>query len=108
MKWRIETLDGRVDAELDSLEPSLKPRFLHVCELLETFGPGEVGLPHVRFLVDKLWEIRMKGKSGIARAIYLTVSGQRIVVLHAFVKKTQKTPRAAIETALDRAKDIGK
>jgi phage-related protein len=108
MKWRIETLDGRVDAELDSLEPSLKARFLHVCELLETFGPGEVGLPHVRFLVDKLWEIRMKGKSGIARAIYLTVSGQRIVVLHAFVKKTQKTPRAAIETALDRAKDIGK
>lgn len=108
MKWRVETLDSRVDAELDLLEPSLKARFLRVCELLETFGPGEVGLPHVRFLVDKLWEIRMKGKSGIARAIYLTASGRRIVVVHAFVKKTQKTPRAAIETAIDRAKDIGK
>ena len=45
MKWRVETLDARVDAELELLEPSLKARFLHICELLETFGPHEVGLP---------------------------------------------------------------
>ncbi len=108
MKWRAETLDARVDAELELLEPSLKARFLHICELLETFGPHEVGLPHVRFLVEKLWEIRMKGRSGIARAIYVTVANRRIVVVHAFVKKTQKTPRVAIETALDRAKELGK
>jgi phage-related protein len=108
MKWRVETLDARVDAELELLEPSLKARFLHICELLETFGPHEVGLPHVRFLVEKLWEIRMKGRSGIARAIYVTVANRRIVVVHAFVKKTQKTPRVAIETALDRAKELGK
>jgi phage-related protein len=108
MKWSVETLDARVDAELESLDPSLKARFLHICELLETFGPGDVGLPHVRFLVGKLWEIRMKGESGIARAIYVTVADQRIVVVHAFVKKTQKTPRRAIKTALDRAKEIRK
>ncbi len=108
MKWRVETLDARVDAELELLEPSLKARFLHVCELLETFGPHEVGLPHVRFLVEKLWEIRMKGRSGIARAIYVTVASRRNVVVHAFVKKTRKTPRVAIETALDRAKELGK
>ena len=106
MKWHIETLDARVDEELASLEPSLKARFLHICELLETFGPRDVGLPHVRFLVDKLWEIRMKGKSGIARAIYVTVAERRIVVVHAFVKKTQKTPKIAIETALNRAKEL--
>ena len=108
MKWRVETLDARVDAELELLEPSLKARFLHICELLETFGPHEVGLPHVRFLVEKLWEIRMRGRSGIARAIYVTVADKRIVVVHAFIKKTQKTPRAAIETALNRAKEFGK
>ena len=51
MKWRVETLDARVDAELEQLEPSLKARFLHICELLETFGPHEVGLPHVRTIL---------------------------------------------------------
>jgi len=106
MKWRIETLDARVDEELELLEPSLKARFLHICELLEAFGPSNVGLPHVRFLVERLWEIRMKGKSGIARAIYVTVADKRIVVVHAFLKKTQKTPRFAIETALNRAKEL--
>ena len=48
----------------------------------------------------------MKGKSGIARAIYVTATGRRIVVVHAFVKKTQKTPKAAIRLALERAKEI--
>jgi phage-related protein len=108
MTWRVETLDARVEKELESLETSLKARFLHICELLETFGPNEVGLPHVRFLIGKLWEIRMKGKSGIARAIYVAIAEKRIVVVHAFVKKSQKTPRAAIETALDRAKELSK
>ncbi len=106
MNWRLETLNATVDRELDGLEPSLKARFLHIAELLETFGPEQVGAPHVRHLVDKLWEIRMKGRSGIARAIYVTVTGRRIVVLHAFVKKTQKTPRAAIRLALQRAKEL--
>jgi phage-related protein len=50
----------------------------------------------------------MKGKSGIARAIYVAIAEKRIVVVHAFVKKSQKTPRAAIETALDRAKELSK
>lgn len=107
MKWRVETLSAEVDEELESLEPSLKARFLHICGLLETFGPAAVGAPHVKHLVEKLWEIRMKGRSGIARAIYLTVAERRIVVVHAFVKKTQKTPRSAIKTALARAKEVG-
>jgi phage-related protein len=50
----------------------------------------------------------MKGRGGIARAIYVTIAEKRIVVVHAFVKKTQKTPRSAIHTALDRAKEFGK
>jgi phage-related protein len=50
--------------------------------------------------------MRMVGRDGIARAIYVTASGQRIVVLHAFVKKTEKTPRRALETARARAKEV--
>ena len=62
--------------------------------------------PYVRRLEGKLWEMRMKGKDGIARAVYVTESGHRVVVVHVFVKKTQKTPRREIETALQRAKEI--
>lgn len=106
MQWRVETLNPTVDRELDALEPTLKARFLHIAELLETFGPDQVGAPHVKHLVEKLWEIRMKGRSGIARAIYVTVTGRRIVVLHAFVKKSQKTPKSAIRLAQQRAKEL--
>ncbi len=106
MYWRVETLNAEVDAELEALEPMLRAKFLHIAELLETFGPHQVREPYVKPLGDKLWEIRMKGRSGIARAIYVTVSGRRIVVLHAFVKKTRKTPRSATRLALKRAEEL--
>ncbi len=62
--------------------------------------------PYVKHLEDKLWEMRMKGKGGIARAIYVTASGERIIIVHAFAKKTQKTPAQAMEIARTRAKEI--
>jgi len=62
--------------------------------------------PHVKPLRDKLWEMRMTGRDGIARAVYVLASGGRIVIVHAFVKKTQKTPAAALALALERAKEI--
>ncbi len=80
----------------------MQARFLHIAELLEDFGPQHVGLPHIRPLEQKLWEMRMKGRDGIARAVYAAVHGRRLLVLHVFVKKTQTTPRKAIETALKR------
>jgi phage-related protein len=54
----------------------------------------------------KLWEMRFGGRDGIARAIYVTAVGRRVVVVHAFVKKTQKTPRAVLDLAARRAKEI--
>jgi phage-related protein len=62
--------------------------------------------PHVKHLEGKLWEMRMRGKDGIARAIYVTAVAERVVVVHAFSKKTQKTPVQALETARLRAKEI--
>lgn len=106
MTWRIETLDKRVDRELSKLAKDVFARFLHIAELLETYGPDEVGMPHVKHLSNGLWEMRMKGKDGIARAIYVKAQERRLVVVHAFVKKTQKTPQKALETALKRAKEV--
>jgi phage-related protein len=62
--------------------------------------------PHVKHLEGKLWEMRMKGRDGIPRAVYVTASAERDVVVHAFVKKTQKTPRRALEIARMRAKEV--
>ncbi len=56
-------------------------------------------MPHVRHLEGKLWEMRLKGRDGIARAVYVARTRQRLTVLHIFIKKTQKTPRKALETA---------
>ena len=105
--WTIETLDETVDAELDRLPSDMKARFVRVAELIESFGPFNVGMPHIRSLSQKLWEIRVKGKDGIARGIYVVATGRRVVIVHAFVKKTQKTPAAALSTATKRAKEAG-
>lgn len=106
MTWTVECLNANVEAELLALPKDMQARFLHIAGLLEEFGPQHVGMPHVRSLGRKLWEIRMGGKAGTGRAIYVTLSGRRIVILHVFMKKTQKTPRHAIELALQRMKEI--
>ncbi|MFA7240386.1 MAG: type II toxin-antitoxin system RelE/ParE family toxin [Sulfuricellaceae bacterium] len=82
------------EIELKALPTDMRARFLRIAELLEAFGPEKVGLPHIRPLEGKLWEMRMQ-----ARAVYAAVHGRTLLVLHAFVKKTQTTPRAAIATA---------
>ena len=48
----------------------------------------------------------MTGRDGIARAVFVTAVGERVVVLHAFEKKTQKTPARALEVARQRAKEV--
>jgi len=61
---------------------------------------------YIRSLGNKLWEIRIQGKRGIARAIYTTVISRKLVILHVFIKKTQQTPQRAINLALKRMKEI--
>jgi len=106
MGWTVETLNNTVDEELESLPADMRARFVRVSNLIETLGLERVGLPHVRHLRDRLWEIRMKGKDGISRALYVTAARKRVVVVRVFIKKTQKTPRREIELALERAKEV--
>ncbi len=108
MKWSVETLNAVVDAELDELPADMLARFHHISELIEEFGLERVREPHVKHLLGSLWEMRMKGKDGISRALYVTAVGKRVVVVRVFIKKTQKTPSREIELALKRAKEIVK
>lgn len=88
------------------MPPDIIARFLRVSELLKDYGPQQVGMPHVRHLEGKLWEMRLTGRDGIARAVYVARLGQRLTVLHLFTKKTQKTPRRALDTARARLRSL--
>lgn len=105
MPWTMEVAP-EAEAELLAMPADIQARFLHIGELLSAFGPNKVGMPHVRPLEGKLWEMRMTGRDGIARAVYVARSGQRLTVLHVFIKKTQKTPRKAIEVAQARLRSL--
>jgi len=104
--WIVELLDDRVREELDVLPADMKARFRRIVELIQDYGFDQVREPHVRHLEGPLWEMRMKGKDGISRAIYVTARGRRVVVVRVFVKKTQKTPPADIDLALKRKKEV--
>jgi phage-related protein len=106
MAWSVETLNAVVDAELEELPADMRARFHYISLLIGEFGLERVREPHVRHLRGPLWEMRMKGKDGISRAIYVTAIGQRVVVVRVFIKKTQTTPTREIELALRRAREI--
>lgn len=95
-----------VKAELEALPEDMKVRFIRISSMISESGLNQVGMPYVRHLQDKLWEMRMKGRDGISRALYVTAHKERIVVVRVFVKKTQKTPSREIQLALKRAKEV--
>jgi len=104
--WRVEVLNEIVQAEIAALPLDIRTKLTHIADLMAAVGPQQMREPHVKPLGDKLWEMRMSGRDGIARAIYVLALKRRIVILHAFVKKTQKTPPAAVRLALKRAREL--
>lgn len=106
MEWRVEILNSAVQAEISAVPVDIRAKLTHIVELMVAVGPQRMREPRVKPLGDKLWEMRMSGRDGIARAIYVLAHEQRIVILHAFVKKTQKTPTQAIRLARERAKEV--
>jgi len=106
MPWSVETLNETVDAELADLPADMRARLVRIAELIESVGLPNVGEPHVRHIRGPVWEIRLKGKAGVARALYATAREKRVVILRAFIKKTEKTPPGEIDVALQRAKEL--
>jgi phage-related protein len=104
--WTVETLNAAVDAEIQALPRDLRARLAHIAALIEATGLENAPPDYVKHLEGKLWELRLKARSGIARAIYVAVTGRRVVIVKAFVKKTQKTPLKELATARERAKEL--
>jgi phage-related protein len=106
MTWTVEFLDEDVRDQLTAQPADIRASFRRIVELIGAVGLEKVREPYVKHLEGPVWEMRMKGKDGIARAAYITAKGQRVVVVHVFTKKTQKTRCRDIETALQRAKEV--
>ena len=106
MAWSVEFLNDELRLKLESLPTDIVASFLRISRMIE--GHGLLGMrePYVKHLEGSLWEMRMKGRSGIARAVYVSLRHQRVVIVHVFVKKTEKTPRREIDLALRRAGTI--
>lgn len=100
--WTVETLNKTVDAEIESLPEDMRARLVKISQLIESAGLENVREPHVRHVNGRLWEMRLKGRDGISRALYVTATGCRAVIVRVFVKKTEKTPRREIDLALSR------
>ena len=106
MRWTVEFLNSVVLEEMEALPADIRASFERIVRLIAAVGLEKVHEPYIKHLQDRIWEMRLKGRDGIARALYVTATGRRIVVLRVFVKKSQKTPQREIELARRRAKDI--
>ena len=104
--WTVEFASKVAEAEVEALPSDLRSKFLRIADMIEGYGLEKMHEPYVKHLQGKIWEMRLKGRDGIARSLYITAVGRRVVVVRTFVKKTQETPRREIEIALARAKEV--
>lgn len=88
-----------------TLPAGLSAKYFHLTDLMLEFG-ADLGMPHTKAMSDGLCELRVKGKEGIARVFYCTKVGKRIIMLHGFVKKTQKTPAKELRKAQQRLSEV--
>lgn len=105
MDHTIEYYSDAVAEEILSLPDTLAARYVVLTRRIVAVGPN-LGSPHTDAFGDGLFELRLKGQEGIARVFFCALVGRRVVMLHSFVKKTQKTPQREIEVARKRMKEI--
>ena len=103
--WTVTFYSQRVEDEILTLPAGILARFLRYAERMESYGP-DLGMPHTRAMGGGIFELRIKAAEGIARVFYCTVVGRRVVFLHQFVKKTDKTPSRELDIARRRMKDV--
>ncbi|MDR0779799.1 MAG: type II toxin-antitoxin system RelE/ParE family toxin [Pseudomonadales bacterium] len=105
MLYSIHYYSAAVQADITKLPPTLRARYFNLTDRMEISGPN-LGKPHTEAFGDGLFELRLKGAEGIARVFFCTLVGRRIVMLHSFVKKTDKTPLAERRIAETRLKEV--
>ena len=119
MEWEIIYYNETVQQNILRFSQGLQVRYDHLTSLMEEFGPN-LGMPHTRALGDGLFELRLRAKGGTGRVFFCTITSQapstgpqlrtgvnrKIVMLHCFVKKSQKTPRKELNIARKRRSEF--
>ncbi len=105
MTWKITFYSKKVEEQTLKFPTRILANFLHITEMIEELGPN-LGSPYVGSLGSGLYEIRSKGREGIGRSLYCTVKGKEIVILHSFIKKSQKTPKKDLDLGKKRMKEV--
>jgi phage-related protein len=105
MDYRVEYFSTDVQNQILLLPDTLAARYIVLTRRMVALG-ANLGEPHTKAMGEGLFELRLKGAEGIARVFYCTVIGRRIVMLHSYVKKTQKTPQADLQIAIRRMKEV--
>ena|SRR3990167_285519 len=105
MDWRIDYYNEDVEQAILRLPDTLLARYMRLTEVMQSCGPN-LGMPHTRAMKDGLFELRLKGKEGIARVFYCTIIKNTVLMLHTFVKKTEKTPAKELKIARHRLGEV--
>lgn len=105
MNWTITYHSESVQNEILALPAGLLARYLRYADRMEVYGP-DLGMPHTRATGKGLFELRLKAAEGIGRVFYCTLVGKKIVMLHQFTKKTEKTPPGELSLAMHRLKEV--
>ena len=105
MEYQILYYSEDVCNDILVLPDTLAARYVVLTRRMLAVGP-KLGEPHTKAMGQGLFELRLKGAEGIARVFYCTLIGRRIVMLHSFVKKSQRTPSHELAVAMTRLKEV--
>ncbi|MCC6328809.1 MAG: type II toxin-antitoxin system RelE/ParE family toxin [Acidobacteria bacterium] len=105
MAFEVEYFHPRILTEIETWPKDVLVEYARLVELLNEYGPF-LRLPYSRAMGEGLFELRPRGRSGIGRALYCFVSGKRVVIVHAFIKKSQQTPERDLKLARKRVKEV--
>ena len=105
MAYTITYYSREVQEDIMNLPVTLQARYIGLTQRMLVYGPN-LGLPHTDAFGGGLFELRLKGVEGITRVFFCTMTEKEIIMLHGFVKKTQKTPAKELKLAKQRMKEL--
>lgn len=105
MDWQITYYNDKLVSWIDKMPIGMRAYYARITERILIYGPN-LGMPFTRALEDGLFELRIKAKEGISRIFYCTIKKRQVVMLHGFIKKSQKIPKKELAIAKQRMREV--